>query len=127
EEAIRALTPDFVRLQTLGLRGVVVTAPGEGVDFVSRCFFPKLGVNEDAVTGSAYCELAPYWSRRIGCSVLSARQLSKRGGGVGCEVKGDRVLLSGKVADFMVAEIQIMGRPNGETGRTSKLEDRSSR
>ncbi|WP_409525458.1 PhzF family phenazine biosynthesis protein [Nitrincola sp. MINF-07-Sa-05] len=107
EEEIQALTPDFAKLQTLGLRGVVVTAPGKDVDFVSRCFFPKFQVNEDPVTGSAHCELAPYWQMRLGRRELQARQLSNRGGSIGCEIKGDRVLLSGKAVDFMVAEIQI--------------------
>lgn len=67
----------------------------------------SLGVNEDPVTGSAHCELAHYWSHRLGSSVLRAHQLSKRGGRVGCEVKGDRVWLSGKAVDYMVAEIQV--------------------
>ncbi|MDP4537793.1 PhzF family phenazine biosynthesis protein [Alkalimonas collagenimarina] len=107
EEDVRALTPDFVQLETLGLRGVVATAPGQEVDFVSRCFFPKLRVNEDPVTGSAHCELAPYWSQLLGRKALTARQLSKRGGSVACVIKGERVLLSGKGVDYMVAEINI--------------------
>lgn len=111
EEKVRALVADFAQLQALGLRGVVATAPGKEVDFVSRCFFPKLGVNEDPVTGSAHCELAPYWRARLGRSKLRARQLSKRGGSVGCEVKGDRVLLSGTAVDFMVAEIHVEEKP----------------
>ncbi|MBN1402834.1 MAG: PhzF family phenazine biosynthesis protein, partial [Anaerolineae bacterium] len=68
---------------------------------------PRLGVNEDPVTGSAHCELAPYWSARLGRDALRARQLSKRGGRVGCRVRGDRVLISGAAADYMVAEIHI--------------------
>ena len=107
EEEIRALTPDFAQLNRLGLRGVVVTAPGKDVDFVSRCFFPRLGVNEDPVTGSAHCQLAPYWRDRLGRSVLTASQRSKRGGRLTCEVRGDRVWLTGKSVDYMVAEIQI--------------------
>ncbi|MCH8537998.1 MAG: PhzF family phenazine biosynthesis protein [Alkalimonas sp.] len=107
EEEVLALTPDFVQLQALGLRGVVATAPGKQVDFVSRCFFPKLRVNEDPVTGSAHCQLTPYWSQRLGRSTLTARQLSKRGGSIGCELRGDRVLLVGKTVDYMVAEITI--------------------
>lgn len=107
EEDVLALAPDFTQLQTLGLRGVVATAPGKQSDFVSRCFFPKLQVNEDPVTGSAHCELTPYWSQRLGRTLLTARQLSKRGGSIGCELRGDRVLLSGKGVDYMVAEILI--------------------
>jgi len=107
EDDIQSLTPDFAKLKELGLRGVVATAPGKKVDFVSRCFFPKLGVDEDPVTGSAHCELAPYWVSQLGQNELSAYQLSKRGGRVECEVKDDRVILTGSVVDFMVAEIQI--------------------
>ena len=107
EDDIESLTPDFVKLYELGLRGVIATAPGTQVDFVSRCFFPKLRVNEDPVTGSAHCELAPYWAKHLGKNQLSAYQLSKRGGRVDCEVKGDRVLLTGSCVDFMTAELHI--------------------
>lgn len=107
EEDVRALAPDFAQLRLVDLRGVIVTAPGREVDFVSRCFFPKLGINEDPVTGSAHCELAPYWRSRLGRDTLQARQLSRRGGSLGCAVEGDRVLLSGKAVDFMIAEIRV--------------------
>lgn len=105
ETTIRALTPDFTKLAELDLRGVVVTAPGVTVDFVSRFFAPKLGVPEDPVTGSAHCELAPYWSAELGKTILNARQVSKRGGDIQCELRGDRVTLTGKATTFMVAEI----------------------
>ena len=104
---VKSLKPDFEKLKELGLRGVVVTAPGQEVDFVSRCFFPKLRVNEDPVTGSAHCELAPYWASRLGRNKLRARQLSKRSGSVECEVKDNRVFLSGNNVDYMTAEINI--------------------
>jgi len=107
EEEIQSLTPDFAKLKQLGLRGVVVTAPGTEVDFVSRCFFPKLSVDEDPVTGSAHCELAPYWASQLGQNKLSAFQLSKRSGKIECEVKGDRVFITGSAIDFMAAEIQV--------------------
>lgn len=107
EAQVRALSPDFAQLQQLERRGVVVTAPGETDDFISRCFFPKLGVNEDPVTGSAHCQLAPYWAARFGRSHLVARQLSRRGGSVGCTVNGQRVILTGRAVDFMQAEITI--------------------
>ncbi len=107
EEEIRALAPDFALLLALDRRGVLATAPGREADFVCRCFFPGVGINEDPVTGSAHCELAPYWSARLGRDVLKARQLSKRGGAVACEVRGDRVLLSGHAVTFMIAEISI--------------------
>jgi predicted PhzF superfamily epimerase YddE/YHI9 len=107
EDEVVSLRPDFNRLQELNLRGVVVTAPGTDADFVSRCFFPGLRINEDPVTGSAHCELAPYWTARLGRNDLRATQRSKRGGTVWCEVRGDRVLLSGHAVDYMTADIVI--------------------
>jgi len=107
EDEVRSLTPDFTQLRKASLRGVIATALGREVDFVSRCFFPKLGIDEDPVTGSAHCELAPYWSTRLARNELKARQLSKRGGTVVCEVKGERVVLSGTAVDFMTAEIRV--------------------
>jgi PhzF family phenazine biosynthesis protein len=105
QEDVRSLSPDMTKLCTLGLRGVCVTAPGGDVDFVSRFFAPKLGIAEDPVTGSAHCELAPYWAARLGKTTLRARQLSRRGGAVTCTVSGDRVLLLGSAVTFMVGEI----------------------
>ncbi|HCC54433.1 MAG: isomerase [Deltaproteobacteria bacterium RIFOXYD12_FULL_55_16] len=105
EEAVRAITPDQALLGRLDLRGVIVTAPGTGVDFVSRFFAPKFGIPEDPVTGSAHCTLAPYWADRLGKNILTARQVSKRGGSIACEVQADRVLLSGCAVTFMEAEI----------------------
>jgi PhzF family phenazine biosynthesis protein len=106
EKEIRDLRPNFLRLEDLDLRGVCATAPGDTVDFVSRFFAPKYRINEDPVTGSAHCEIAPYWASVLGRNWLSARQLSKRGGSVTCEVVGDRVLLSGKCVDFLRGEIR---------------------
>ncbi|MFM2485614.1 PhzF family phenazine biosynthesis protein [Celerinatantimonas yamalensis] len=107
ESQVRSLSPDFVKLQTLDLRGVVVTAPGDEVDFVSRCFFPKLRVNEDPVTGSAHCELAPYWAKKLSRNKLTGKQLSKRTGMVQCEVIGDRVILLGNAVDYMSGIVTI--------------------
>lgn len=107
EATVRGVTPDFALLGTLDLRGVIVTAPGVSVDFVSRFFAPRLGVPEDPVTGSAHCTLAPYWAGRLGRRRLSARQVSKRGGSVTCELSDDRVLLSGSAVTFMEAEIRL--------------------
>lgn len=107
EDDIRALSPNFTGLLSLDKLGVVATAPGRDVDFVSRCFFPGVGVNEDPVTGSAHCELAPYWSKRLGRKLLRARQLSNRGGALLCEVEHDRVLLTGRAVTFMSAEINV--------------------
>jgi predicted PhzF superfamily epimerase YddE/YHI9 len=107
EQEVRALNPNFARLADLDLRGVVATAPGIEADFVSRFFAPKLGLNEDPVTGSAHCELAPYWGHRLGKTSMRADQVSSRGGTMGCELRGERVTLSGRAAHYMTAEIYI--------------------
>ncbi|WP_226832863.1 PhzF family phenazine biosynthesis protein [Acidithiobacillus sulfurivorans] len=105
EATVRAITPDQALLVQLGLRGVIITAPGKEVDFVSRFFAPKYGVPEDPVTGSAHCALAPYWANKLGKNILTAKQVSKRGGNITCEVKTDRVFLSGCAVMFMESEI----------------------
>jgi len=109
EEAVRALAPDMAGLARLDRRGVAVTAEGEepGIDFVSRFFAPALGVPEDPVTGSAHCELAPLWADRLGRTRLRARQLSKRGGEVLCEVESDRVHLSGRAVLYLEGTIRV--------------------
>lgn len=107
EEVIRSMAPDHTRLSLLDLRGVVVTAPGREVDFVSRFFVPKHGIPEDPVTGSSHCELTPYWAQRLGKTDLEARQVSRRGGEILCRLNGDRVMLSGGAVTFMVGEIAI--------------------
>ena len=87
--------------------GVIVTAPGQDaeVDFVSRFFAPAVGVPEDPVTGSAHCVLAPYWAGELGKTRMAARQVSARGGDVGCELRGERVVLSGHAALYARGEI----------------------
>jgi len=105
EASVRAITPDLALLGRLDRRGVIITAPGTEVDFVSRFFAPKFGIPEDPVTGSAHCALAPYWAGRLGKTSLTARQVSRRGGSLVCEIKGDRVLLAGQAVTFMEAEI----------------------
>ena len=107
EDEIENLQPEFSTWLDLDLRGVVATAPGKEVDFVSRCFFPKLRVNEDPVTGSAHCELAPYWGKRLGLKNLKARQLSKRAGLVACSLVEDRVILYGNAVSYMQGQITI--------------------
>lgn len=107
EQAVRDLQPDFTALSKLDGRGVLVTAPGDKCDFVSRCFFPKLKVNEDPVTGSAHCELAAYWAHRLGKNELQAQQLSARGGVVECVVKGERVLLKGRAVTYLRGEMLL--------------------
>ena len=101
EEQILALKPDFPRLSGLDSMGVIVTAPGREVDFVSRFFAPKMGINEDPVTGSAHCTLIPYWARRLGKSRLSARQVSERIGVLACEDKGERISMAGKAVLYL--------------------------
>ena len=105
EATVRAITPNLALLSELDLRGVIVTAPGTDVDFVSRFFAPKYGIPEDPVTGSAHCALAPFWAKKLGKNILAAKQVSKRGGTITCEMKADRVLLSGCAVTFMEAEI----------------------
>ena len=107
EEDILSIQPDFITLCKIDLRGVGITAQGNDVDFVSRFFCPKLGVNEDPVTGSAHCELTPYWANKLNKTKLSARQLSKRTGTLECELKGDRVIITGKAVKYMEAKINI--------------------
>jgi PhzF family phenazine biosynthesis protein len=107
EEEVKKLTPDLAKWLNIDLRGVVVTAKGKDVDFVSRCFFPKLRVNEDPITGSAHCELAPYWAEKLNKNMLKARQLSIRSGLVLCELNKDRVTLTGNAIDYMIGEITI--------------------
>ena len=96
EDQIRALKPDFRSIAKLGGRGLIVSAPGKNCDFVSRCFFPQAGIDEDPVTGSAHTTMAPYWAEKLGKTRLDARQLSRREGAVGCTLEGDRVILQGQ-------------------------------
>jgi PhzF family phenazine biosynthesis protein len=107
EATVRSLVPDQTLLGQLELRGVIATAPGVEEDFVSRFFAPKFGLPEDPVTGSAHCQLAPYWASKLGKTTLRARQLSRRGGQLVCAVRGERVLLSGHAVTFLKGEIGI--------------------
>lgn len=105
QQDIEVLDPDFVKLAKTGERGVIVSARGREVDFVSRFFAPGVGINEDPVTGSAHTTLTPYWSRELGKKHLTARQLSVRGGELVCEERGDRVKISGKAVTYLEGEI----------------------
>jgi PhzF family phenazine biosynthesis protein len=107
EQQVLALRPDFRRLRDLDLRGVIVTAPGANEDFVSRFFAPKFGIDEDPVTGSAHCTLAPFWAEKLGKSILTAKQVSRRTGRLVCRVDGDRVFLSGRAVEYLRGEIVI--------------------
>ncbi len=103
EAQVAALSPKFAAMGA----NVIATAPGDTADFVSRFFAPMSGIDEDPVTGSAHCTLAPYWAERLGKSELAARQISARGGDVGCRLAGDRVILTGTCAFYMAGEIEI--------------------
>ena len=88
-------------------RMVIVTAPGRNADFVSRFFAPSSGVPEDPVTGSAHCTLIPYWADRLGKTRLHALQVSRRGGELWCELRGNRVIMAGHAVEFMQATIKL--------------------
>jgi PhzF family phenazine biosynthesis protein len=107
EQDILDLTPDFISMQQIDHLGVVATAPGEKVDFVSRFFAPRVGINEDPVTGSAHCMLIPFWAERLKKNSMIARQLSKRAGSLHCEYNHERVLISGFSVTYMVGELFI--------------------
>ncbi len=103
-------TPRMAAIAALGGRGLIVTAIGRGeVDFVSRGFFPASGIPEDPVTGSAHCALAPYWASRLNRTELVGYQASPRGGTVGVEVRGDRVLLKGRAVTTLTGELTTVG------------------
>lgn len=104
---VRDLAPDPRALAAIDARGVIVTAPGEDCDFVSRFFAPRVGVDEDPVTGSAHCKLIPYWSKRLGRRALFARQLSKRGGELWCVDRGERVTIAGHGVLVLEGVIEI--------------------
>lgn len=106
-EAVRALNPDMARLAALDRFAVIVTAPGDDCDFVSRFFAPAQGIPEDPVTGSAHCTLIPYWSRRLGKISLLGRQLSERGGELFCEDLGERVAIAGHAVLYLEGTIHI--------------------
>lgn len=107
EEIVAALEPDFAILRKTPRSNVIVTAPGKDCDFVSRFFASADGIDEDPVTGSAHCILTPYWSKRLKKNTLRAKQISKRGGEILCQLSGDRVLLGGSAKLYSEAMISI--------------------
>jgi len=107
EQAVLAIEPDHRYLEQLDLRGVIVTAPSVAQDFVARFFAPKFGIPEDPVTGSAYTQLCPYWSEKTGKTRFNARQVSARSGLLVCELKGDRVFISGRAIKYLEGSIEI--------------------
>ncbi|MDK9559089.1 PhzF family phenazine biosynthesis protein [Marinobacter sp. M216] len=107
EAAVRAAQPDLRKLKTLGNQGLIVTARGDTCDFVSRYFAPGAGIDEDPVTGSIHSVLVPYWAEVLGKTRLNAHQVSRRGGVLRCELKGERVAIAGQAAFFMEGSIQL--------------------
>jgi PhzF family phenazine biosynthesis protein len=107
EKTIAAIQPDFVKLNKLDTLGIIITAPGDNSDFVSRFFAPSAGINEDPVTGSAHTMLIPFWAEKLKKNDLHALQISKRGGELWCELVNDRVLISGKAITYLEGEIRI--------------------
>jgi PhzF family phenazine biosynthesis protein len=109
QKDIEQMRPDFGMLRDADVRGLIVSAPGEQTDFVSRFFAPGSGIDEDPVTGSAHTTLAPYWGRRLSKKVLTASQLSARGGSLLCLLDGDRVRIRGKAVTYLEGFIQLPG------------------
>lgn len=107
EAAVAAVSPDFRAVARHAPRGVIVTAPGAKVDFVSRFFAPALGIDEDPVTGSAHCALTPYWAARLGKSKMRARQISPRGGDLEVQIADERVLIAGHCAPYLQGQIDV--------------------
>ncbi len=107
EEDILEITPDFFALSKFDTVGFIVTARGNKADFVSRFFAPGAGIPEDPVTGSAHCNLIPYWADKLGKTKLHAYQLSARKGELWCELKGERVLMSGNAVTYLKGEIFV--------------------
>ena len=107
ESQVFAAKPDQSKLLELDGLLVHITAKGMEYDCVSRSFAPKCGIAEDPVCGSGHCHIIPFWANRLGKNTLVARQASPRGGTLYCEYKGDRVLLSGRAALYLVGEIRI--------------------
>lgn len=106
EHEVREARPNFGAFPSIH-RGVILTAAGESVDFVSRFFAPGVGIPEDPVTGSAHAQLAPVWSRELGRTTLTARQLSARGGALRCTLSTDRVLLSGRCRRYLDGVVRL--------------------
>ena len=107
EGDIESTNPDFGKLVSLDLDGVIITAKSTRYDFIARVFAPNQGIPEDPVTGSAYTQLAPYWAPKLGKTKFNVKQVSSRGGELTCELVGDRVLISGKAVKYLEGKINI--------------------
>ncbi len=107
EQEILDIAPNFSKLLEIDAHGFIVTAKGENSDFVSRFFAPEVGIFEDPVTGSAHCNLIPFWSAKLGKTEMFARQISQRGGELFCELRGDRVKIGGNAVLYLKGEIFV--------------------
>ena len=107
QQEIEALIPDFKKLEKIDARAVIVTAPGNQADFVSRFFAPRVGVDEDPVTGSAHTVLIPFWAEKLGKTEMKALQLSRRGGTLFCRLRDNRVDIGGKAVTYLKGEISL--------------------
>lgn len=107
QPVVENLKPDFRTMARLKSRGILVTAPGADVDFVSRCFFPAFGIDEDPVTGSAHTTLTPFWAKKLNKTELAARQISARGGFLKCRLQGDRTAISGQAVTYLEGVIVV--------------------
>ena len=125
EAAVRAACPDLARLRSVPTRGVILTARSStaAADFVSRFFAPSVGIDEDSVTGSAHCALAPYWQRYLGKAEMVGLQVSRRGGVVQVQMDGDRVRLSGQAVTVFRGELALtLSGPHAEASRGASRE-----
>ena len=107
EKELLEIKPDPEKVKRLHPHGLIITSPGEKVDFVSRCFFPNYGINEDPVTGSAHTILTPYWAHRLKKNDLTALQLSERRGELNCKLVNDRVEISGEAVLYMEGKVLL--------------------
>lgn len=107
QEDIEKARPNLDMIKRIKARGVIISAPGKKVDFVSRFFAPQSGIDEDPVTGSAHTTLTPIWSEKLGKDILTAKQLSRREGNLYCELKGNRVRISGKAVTYLIGQLEI--------------------
>lgn len=107
ENEVLNAAPKLEQLNNIDRRGVIITAPSENYDFVSRFFAPKYGIDEDPVTGSAHTQLAPYWANQLNQTKFHAKQVSKRGGELICELMGDRVTIAGHATKYLQGSIEI--------------------
>ncbi|MCR4860696.1 MAG: PhzF family phenazine biosynthesis protein [Bacteroidales bacterium] len=107
EEALAGFQPDFEAMKRIDGRGLILTAASNRCDFVSRCFYPKLDVPEDPVTGSAHTYLTPFWAERLGRRTMTARQISRRGGLLKVSTDGKRVFITGSAVLFMQGDIPL--------------------